>query len=196
MWNKIFIREKLVKSSVLCPEQLTFEDLDFWFRYYISQEPVVYLINDIYYGYRQREGSLTHSLHRKIDYITVFDRLYQTLSKESENKQKKYRKLYIKYFSDIMFIYDYLSNLDNEKEYKEVTGELCELVKKINLSNEEIKTYLGIDFYKILFTNKHVSELFIQSILDIKNKKYMFIKENLLLYKIRREVLRLFGVLE
>ena len=184
-WNKIYKLEDIINNKLYFPEKLKFEDMEFWFKYQIALEPTIYGINGEFYCYRQQEGSITHNLDKYIlDYVSIFDNMYEYY----KSKDEKWRELYISYLPHLKNIEPYINDLD-DKEKRKLTDGIMDIMKKISITEEEFRKILGFEFYKVLFGNKNIYNMFSET--ERKMNKYAFVKENIILYKLKREIKRI-----
>ncbi len=56
-WTKAYTRESIVKYHLNWPEGLTFEDAEFYFKYF-TFNPNTFVLEECLYNYRQRQGSI------------------------------------------------------------------------------------------------------------------------------------------
>ena len=59
-WIKAYKRTSIIDNSIEWPVGLTFEDAEFYFKYF-SRNPNTYIIDDCLYNYRERKGSIVTS---------------------------------------------------------------------------------------------------------------------------------------
>ena len=82
--------------------------------------------------------------------------------------------------------------LDNDT-FKKIINDIAYILKEIEITEEEFRNTLGYDFYSYLFCDKYIYDLYKETKKKINSKysKYMFISENIVIYKIKREIKRI-----
>ena len=187
---KIFKCDDIKNNNLYFLEKVKYEDLDFWFKYQMKVKPMIYGIDRAFYIYRQQGDSITHNMQKYVaDYYTIFSNMLEEYNK---NNDTKYRNLLLFYYSHLKYITPYFQNL-NDEEYIQIVNKISLLIKKIKMTEEEFIKYLGIDFYQYLFCDKYIFTSF-QKAKKLANKKrfkYLFVKENIIIYKIKREIRRI-----
>lgn len=116
VWNKIFKNKIIKENHIYFENKAYFEDTGFIFRYLYFTKTIT-LINNSFYNYIQREGSIT----KKINKI-IFESKKNTLNIITNFYKEKNE--YANYYNEIrdmelrMDIYIYNRTLFSEKEYK------------------------------------------------------------------------------
>ncbi len=189
VWCKIFKSKDFIDNDLYFLEKLKFEDLDFWYRYLIKVKPVAYICGSVYYVYRQQNLSTMHNIAKYLaDYYYIFLNMIRAYE---ENKTEDNRLLLIEYYGHLRIISNNINFIDNQM-YVLLVSNICDLLERMNVSEKEFIEYLGADFYQLLFYNKYVYNMFqiTKSKMDEKKLKYIFIKENIFTYKLKREFKR------
>lgn len=188
-WNKIFRLEDIKKHNLNFPEKLKFEDEAFWYKYVAAVEPKAYVENKYSYAYRIRNGSTMDTRDKYIyNYLDVLLDIHLYLVKI--NKEKYYgiqlaNLLYSPAKSDMIF------NLSSN-ELDTVSSKFAECIDKLGLTSAEINQKAGCRIYAYFMKNDEIRRHYIENAESLKKVKYQILKPNLFLYKIKREIKRIF----
>lgn len=104
--NKLYRQSFLKQENLYFTKDILHEDLDFTFRTFYRATRII-KSEEIFYGYRQREGSIMHTLDvRILDKISIFEQM--RLLVESSGEMSKFKKgfgaLYMKLALSIFYI--------------------------------------------------------------------------------------------
>lgn len=188
-WNKIFKLEDIKKHNLYFPEKLKFEDEAFWYKYVAAVEPKAYVENKYSYAYRIRSGSTMDTRDKYIyNYLDVLLDIHAYLVKI--NKEKYYgiqlaNLLYSPAKSDMIF------NLSSN-ELDTVSSKFAECIDKLGLTSAEINQKAGCRIYAYFMKNDEMRRHYIENAESLKKVKYQILKPNVFLYKIKREIKRIF----
>ena len=188
-WNKIFDKEKL-KNNLYFLENTKFEDIEFWYRMVVCEKPIVYGVDKVYYIYRNNSESVTNNMVKSMeDFIVILNTM---LSLYNKYKTDKARILFLKYLHVFEHIVKNYKNIDDER-YSRLVREMVLIIKGIQLTENEFIQYLGFHFYENLFYDKYIYNMYKETEKKINKKiyKYIFIQDNLILYKIKKEIKRI-----
>lgn len=188
-WNKIFKLDDIKKHNLTFPEKLKFEDEAFWYKYVAAVEPKAYVDNKYCYAYRIRSGSTMDTRDKYIyDYLDILLNIHEYLVKI--NKEKYYgaqlaNLLYSPAKSDMIF------KLSND-ELNIISDKFAECITKLGLTSAEINQKAGCRVYAYFIKNNVMRKHYIENTENLKKVKYQILKPNILLYKIKREIKRIF----
>jgi glycosyltransferase involved in cell wall biosynthesis len=148
-WIKAYTRESIVKHNLHWPDGLTFEDGEFYFKYF-TLNPKTYFISNPLINYRLRDGSIVREAdkgnvkmediyqvveHLKSFYIekNLYDKYKITLLKLIQNRVRMCRGL--KYSPEYKKLsYEFIKKMNYPEEYSQFdlsNGEKTELVSII-----------------------------------------------------------------
>ena len=188
-WNKIFKLEDIKKHNLTFPEKLKFEDEAFWYKYVAAVEPKAYVENKYCYAYRIRSGSTMDTRDKYIyNYLDVLLDIHAYLVKI--NKEKYYgvqlaNLLYIHEKSDMIF------KLSRD-ELDIVSNKFAECIDRLGLTSADINQKAGCRIYAYFMKNNEMRKYYIENAENLKKVKYQILKPNVFLYKIKREIKRIF----
>ena len=187
--NKIFKLEDIKKHKLFFPEKLKFEYEAFWYKYIAAVEPRAYIENKYFYAYRIRSGSTMNIRDKFIyHYLDIMLDIYSYL--EQINKEKYFgvqlaNLLYSPAKSDMIL------QLEND-EIKNIADKFTKCINKIGLTSDDINQRIGCRVYAYFIQDKIMRKNYIENISKLRKFKYQIIKPNILLYKIKREIKRIF----
>ncbi|GEM_PF-2770480 len=185
-WNKLFKTDTIKKNDLQFNTNAKYEDIEFWYRYVITVNPVMVYIDKNYYMYRQRANSVMSTPANYIKRFDVYKMIYNFI--KANNKEKEYRKNIIKWFN-YPEQYEYFTD-----EIKDIYRQhSIEFMKEINVTADEIFNFLDMRVFKLFFSDKFITEKYSEVIENYKSVKYKYIKVNVLFYKLKREIKRLIG---
>lgn len=188
-WNKIFKLEDIKKHNLTFPEKLKFEDEAFWYKYVAAVEPKAYVENKYCYAYRIRSGSTMDTRDKYIyNYLDVLLDIHAYLVKI--NKEKYYgvqlaNLLYSPAKSDMIF------KLSRD-ELDIVSNKFAECIDRLGLTSADINQKAGCRIYAYFMKNNEMRKYYIENAENLKKVKYQILKPNVFLYKIKREIKRIF----
>lgn len=188
-WNKIFKLEDIKKHNITFPEKLKFEDEAFWYKYVAAVEPKAYVENKYYYAYRIRDGSTMNNRDKYIyNYLDILLDIHSYLVKI--NKEKYFgiqlaNLLYSPAKSNMIF------KLSND-ELDIISDKFEECINKLGLTSVEINQKAGCRVYAYFMKNDVMRKNYLENIYCLKKVKYQILKPNVWLYKIQREIKRIF----
>ncbi len=188
-WNKIFKLEDIKKHNLTFPEKLKFEDEAFWYKYVAAVEPKAYVENKYCYAYRIRSGSTMDTRDKYIyNYLDVLLDIHSYLVKI--NKEKYYgvqlaNLLYSPAKSDMIF------KLSRD-ERDIISNKFAECIDRLGLTSADINQKAGCRIYAYFMKNNEMRKYYIENAENLKKVKYKILKPNVFLYKIKREIKRIF----
>ena len=188
-WNKIFKLEDIKKHNLTFPEKLKFEDEAFWYKYVAAVEPKAYVENKYCYAYRIRSGSTMDTRDKYIyNYLDILLDIHSYLVKV--NKEKYYgvqlaNLLYSPAKSDMIF------KLSRD-ELDIVSNKFAECIDRLGLTSADINQKAGCRIYAYFMKNNEMRKYYIENAENLKKVKYKILKPNVFLYKIKREIKRIF----
>ncbi len=188
-WNKIFKLEDIKKHNLTFPEKLKFEDEAFWYKYVAAVEPKAYVENKYCYAYRIRSGSTMDTRDKYIyNYLDVLLDIHSYLVKI--NKEKYYgvqlaNLLYSPAKSDMIF------KLSRD-ELDIISNKFAECIDRLGLTSADINQKAGCRIYAYFMKNNEMRKYYIENVENLKKVKYQILKPNVFLYKIKREIKRIF----
>lgn len=184
-WNKLIKLEDIKKYKLEFNENAKYEDIEFWYRYVITVDPVMLYVNKNYYMYRQRANSVMSNFSNYTQRFNVYKMIYNFIKKY--NKEDEYRKNIIQWLN-------FPENFDLfDEAVKEVyRKELVCFMKEISISSEEIFKYLDMRIFKIFIKDTYVCDKYSEIIDNYKAIKYKYFKINVFAYKVKREFKRIF----
>lgn len=185
-WNKIFMLNILKENNLEFIEHIKYEDTEFWYRYVIIVNPTIKYINENYYMYRQREGSIMATYSNYLTRFDVLEMIYDFIKKHK--KEKEYRKNIVKWL-ELPWNFKNLP-VEIKTEYKK---NAIKFMQKIDLQGEEIFNILDMHFFCEYFVDDYISKKYVEVIDKYKNIKYKYVKINTFLFKINREIKRIFN---
>ncbi len=151
--TKITKREFLISNDLFFEEGIFSEDVEWFFRYVQKIESITFLNNPAY-GYRIREGSITHSLTSKnISNLFLSIERYADVLKDSKLKHKDAILNYMAYQYSIVIG---LSNNIKDKTSKQILRK-CKNYKwliKYSISPKTKKTKFVIQMFGIKIASK------------------------------------------
>lgn len=174
VWNKIFLKDIIVKNKIKFREKLWYEDFDFTINIYGLTDKIGFVPKPLY-NYIIREGSTMNNsnIQRNLEIILAFDEII---------KFYKSKKIYTKYYDYLEFlaIYNiYIATNVRVINAKADKKKKLEVINKINnymyknfpdfKNNKYIDEYLSKNKKVILklMNNKHYS--LINIIFKVKN---------------------------
>ena len=188
-WNKIFKLEDIKKHNLTFPEKLKFEDEAFWYKYVAAVEPKAYVENKYCYAYRISSGSTMDTRDKYIyNYLDVLLDIHSYLVKI--NKEKYYgvqlaNLLYSPAKSDMIF------KLSRD-ELDIISNKFAECIDRLGLTSADINQKAGCRIYAYFMKNNEMRKYYIENAENLKKVKYKILKPNVFLYKIKREIKRIF----
>lgn len=107
-WGKVFKRSSIVNNNVKWPEKILFEDIPFFFNYFLKNDKI-YIINEFLYFYRKRNNSIVTDVNLKEKrWNDMYKSLFLALSysknsasySDYKNAIKKMAKNYLDLFKE------------------------------------------------------------------------------------------------
>lgn len=146
-WNKIFKKSIIDQYHLRFPEGLAFEDNSFFWKYFTLAKSV-YFINEKFYNYYRRTGSITgNSMVSQQSYI--HDRLFIII--DIYNHLEKYHIIheyadeFFKLSYNIISLVDDLSSSDNKLALSHITASILRNIGIDRFKNEiDGKTYANL----------------------------------------------------
>ena len=183
-WNKLFKTESIKKNNLIFNTNAKYEDIEFWYRYVITVNPVMLYIDKNYYMYRQRANSVMSTPSNYIKRFDVYKMIYNFI--KENNKEKEYRNNIIKWLN---YPEQYENFTDEIKDiYRQQT---IEFMKEININAEEIFNTLDMRIFKLFFSNNYIADKYSEVIENYKAVKYKYTKVNIFFHKLKREIKRI-----
>ena len=146
--HKLIRKSILIENDIFFEKGLLSEDLDWNFKLVLHAEHY-FAINNPFYGYRKREGSITTSFGIKnaIDLLYVIDKWSKNISENDSNtKQKELLLGYCAYLYGILM--GSVKSLENKKERLEIEGKMRALEYLLHY-NVNYKTNQVLKLYKL-----------------------------------------------
>lgn len=162
VWNKMYRSDFLLENNLSFVEGRWFEDLDFIFRnFYLANK--ISKINNILIGYRQRDGSIMHTLSLKIlDKLEILKNLKLFLEEMEtyEHFKDGFKAIYFRMAFSILF--NAVQNTNDQKVSKEIIHVVFndinfQLFLKEGIANKKYMSSSEKLFF-ILLRNKVVNE--------------------------------------
>lgn len=183
-WNKLFKAEGIKRYNLEFNTNAKYEDIEFWYRYVITVNPVMLYIDKNYYMYRQRANSVMSTPSNYIKRFDVYKMIYNFI--KENKKEKEYRINIIKW-------------LNYPEQYEKFSDEIkkiyrqqaIEFMKEINITADEIFNTLDMRVFKLFFSDDFITDIYSQLIENYKSIKYKYTKINVFLYKLKREFKRI-----
>ena len=215
----IYKLDDLINNEICFPENVFYEDNVFLIKYYITIKPLFYGIPKIFYNYRKREEQTTQNSIAIKDVIESHNWIMDYL--EEKNLKDEAKHLLKGELELLRTTYNYLLKIDDENIWKKEQENFAKLIDRFNLEYNEINKEKAMYLYGINIKNKEISKSFnkfiecLDSYYEIENgeynvetkelekftkyinkyykkhRKYKNIKENIIIYKIKREIKRI-----
>ena len=164
LWNKLFLREKLIKYYKNVPQIITLgDDLSVSYPYIVNSECIVVLNSDQYYHYRQREKSIVNAydenLINKINCLMDYLSSQETLSVISDQLENYFFHLWV------VLVKNAAKNKTLSISTRKIEYDYTNFSRKDILSNIKIKSY---KYNIIKFLTKTKQWLLLAMIFQIK----------------------------
>ena len=115
-WNKAYNRNFLIKNNLYWPENIIFEDVEFYFKTFIKDSEI-YIINTPLYFYRRRDNSIISSCIENSNNAKALFEVVKNVYKflQENGYWEKYQKAFYQYVKDTVIMF---------KAYPEIQKEL------------------------------------------------------------------------
>lgn len=183
-WNKLFKTDTLKANNLQFNVNAKYEDIEFWYRYVITVNPVMLYVDKNYYMYRQRTNSVMSTPSNYIKRFDVYKMIYNFI--KDNNKEKDYRINIVKWLN---YPEQYEKFSDEIKEI--YAKHAIEFMKVINITADEIFNILDMRVFKLFFNDEFVAEKYSQVIENYRGVKYKYTKISVFFYKLKREFKRI-----
>lgn len=127
-WNKGYRRDFLIKNNLKWPENVFFEDVEFYFKTFIKS-PEIYIIDEPLYIYRRRNDSIMSCSCREIEKAKhLYNAAYRVYEYLMDNHLlETYQKSFNKYILDVLNMYNAWPSFK-----KQLAPYMVEFLQKIN----------------------------------------------------------------
>lgn len=183
-WNKLFLISSLKENKLEFKEQIKYEDIEFWYRYVITVDPKIKYIDENYYMYRQRENSIMSNSINFTKRFEIYKMIYDFI--KEHNKEWEYRKNIVKWLS---IPENFNTYPDNVKQIYRTNA--IDFMQEIELKSEEIFNILDMQFFRMFINDEYAAEKYMEVTANYKKIKYKYVKTNLFIYKLKREIKRI-----
>ena len=164
--NKIFKKELLDKYQIRFPNGIHYEDAEFFFKYALVSEKI-YFIDEYFYNYRRRNGSIMNQTFNgcdfAIEHLYIVEHIYDYLNRFN---------LLTKNIESFLYIFEYCFffalNKSEERLKENVFETANNYANNFKIKENKFIRLLKKRQYKKLFETK---TNFLQKIFSIKNSK-------------------------
>lgn len=185
-WNKLFKLDTIKNNNLKFNENAKYEDIEFWYRYVITVDPIIKYVDENYYMYRQRENSVMSTNTNFNKRFEVYKMIYEFIKKN--NKEQEYRKNIVKWLSIPENFNTYPDEVKNNYRKNAI-----DFMQEIDLKSEEIFDILDMQFFRMFINDEYAAAKYMEVINNYKKIKYKYEAPNIFLYKLKREIKRIFS---
>lgn len=184
---KVFKSEQLKK--IRNKEYILYDDVSFWIDFCLTNVPVIYQTeNEFYYINNEDHVSITSNQKNNIKIFETFKEIENIIREKGSNIENSNAILYMIINTFIFFMYEKINDNVLKNKYKTLASQyLLSIDNTLGIIGNEIDLRS-----LVFFINDEIAEKKYLKDIDVyRINKYKYIKPNILMFKLEREIKRI-----